>query len=253
MNSPDQQCLVGETIGVSRHERKEAEMVRVNVSKKTLVIALVVALLMIPAAAFAGSLFGDVDDGNTHFPGIEYMKDTGITVGCGDGTNYCPDQPVTRAQMGTFLYRMSGNDPATAPNVNADKLDGFHAADLSRAFSVWHDTSQAVTGSVSLVEVMDLPNLAAGSYVIIGKTRFRNDGGASTSVSCRLTAGGDFDDVDVNLAAFESKVGTFMVVHSFASNGSEATLNCLDFGSSVVLYDTKITAIGVSSLTNNPG
>jgi hypothetical protein len=40
-------------------------------------------------------------------PWIEQLYTEGITGGCGGG-NYCPDQPVTRAQMAIFLVRTFG-------------------------------------------------------------------------------------------------------------------------------------------------
>jgi hypothetical protein len=245
---------VSEANGVSRHERKEAEVVRINVSKKTLVFALVVALLMIPAAAFAGSLFGDVDDGNTHFPGIKYMKDTGITVGCGDGTNYCPDQPVTRAQMGTFLYRMSGNDPATAPNVNADKLDGKDSSAFeTSAFSTFHDAAVSLNGSGTVLD-LDVP---AGSYVIIAKARFQHFNGLDTQIHCKIQAGADFDESQTavpNVSGANTGAMALMVVHSFASAGT-AVLSCDDpqYNSTFSVYDSKITAIAVDDLSNVGG
>jgi hypothetical protein len=33
------------------------------------------------------------------------VKNRGITLGCGDGSNYCPNDPVTRLQMAIFLKR----------------------------------------------------------------------------------------------------------------------------------------------------
>jgi hypothetical protein len=87
------------------------------------VIALTAAVVA-PATALAFHYFDDVADGTTHAPGIEYVADKGITLGC-DSDSYCPNDPLTRAQMATFLYRSSGNDPATPPSVNADMLDGL--------------------------------------------------------------------------------------------------------------------------------
>lgn len=36
---------------------------------------------------------------------IDILKRTGVTLGCGDGKNYCPDQEVTRGEMAAFLVR----------------------------------------------------------------------------------------------------------------------------------------------------
>ncbi|MDF1597147.1 MAG: hypothetical protein P1T08_13795 [Acidimicrobiia bacterium] len=93
-------------------------------SRRRVFLLALVAFLLIPAAALAGTLFSDVTDGRTHFKGIEFVKSSGVALGCGDGTTYCPKDPVLREQMATFMYRLSGNDPATPPSVNADKLDG---------------------------------------------------------------------------------------------------------------------------------
>lgn len=103
----------------------------VVMSRRRVFALALVAFLLIPAAALAGSLFTDVDDSSTHFNGIKYMKDTGITLGCGDGTTFCPKDSVLREQMATFMYRMSGNDPATPASVNADKLDGKDSAEFA--------------------------------------------------------------------------------------------------------------------------
>ena len=46
---------------------------------------------------------------------IERMAELGVTQGCGDGTNFCPWDPVSRAQMAVFLTRAfdlpDGPDP----------------------------------------------------------------------------------------------------------------------------------------------
>jgi hypothetical protein len=52
-----------------------------------------------------GKVFGDVPCGGGMFdPWIEDLAARGITNGCGGG-NYCPNSPVTRAQMAIFLLR----------------------------------------------------------------------------------------------------------------------------------------------------
>ena len=49
------------------------------------------------------------------WPFVERMAELGVTKGCGDGANFCPDDPVTRAQMAVFLWRAfdlpDGPDP----------------------------------------------------------------------------------------------------------------------------------------------
>jgi hypothetical protein len=47
------------------------------------------------------------DDGNPHEANIDKVADAGITLGCG-GSSYCPDAPVLRDQMASFLGRGLG-------------------------------------------------------------------------------------------------------------------------------------------------
>ncbi len=51
-----------------------------------------------------GTIFGDVPADHWAAAWIERLVREGITAGCGTGL-YCPEQPVTRAQMGVFLVR----------------------------------------------------------------------------------------------------------------------------------------------------
>jgi uncharacterized repeat protein (TIGR02059 family) len=46
----------------------------------------------------------DDDNNSTHQANINRLAQTGIALGCSTRA-YCPDQPVTRAQMAAFLYR----------------------------------------------------------------------------------------------------------------------------------------------------
>jgi hypothetical protein len=54
-----------------------------------------------PACA---GIFGDVPCPSQYANWIERLSAEGITAGCGGG-NYCPDNPVTRAQMAVFLLK----------------------------------------------------------------------------------------------------------------------------------------------------
>lgn len=101
--------------------------------------AAVVAALVLPAigvlagVALASSAFDDVDPDGVHVEGIDWLADSGVTAGCEVG-RFCPNDAVTREQMGTFLYRVSGNDPRVAPSVNAVRLQGLTVQQLFEAF-----------------------------------------------------------------------------------------------------------------------
>ena len=48
----------------------------------------------------------DVDPDGVHAPSIEALYAAGITTGCTQQPlQYCPNRPVTRAQMAAFLHR----------------------------------------------------------------------------------------------------------------------------------------------------
>ena len=71
--------------------------------------------------AFVQSTFTDVDGGSFHSPFIERMAELGVTTGCGDGSGFCPDRTVTRAQMAVFLTR--AYDLAEGPDRGFDDVD----------------------------------------------------------------------------------------------------------------------------------
>jgi hypothetical protein len=229
----------------------------VVISRRRVFLLALTAFLLVPAVALAGSLFVDVDDSSTHFDGIKFMKDSGVTLGCGDGTTFCPKDPVLREQMATFMYRMSGNDAGTPPSVNADKVDGKNAADLeSSAFATYHDAGVTLNGSGTVLEL----DLAAGSYVIFAKAWFRDLSGVDIPIHCKIQAGSDFDEsqtvVPYTPSGSVSNDGamSLMVVHKFTSAGT-AVLTCDDpsFNSTFTVYDSKITAIEVDNLSNVAG
>jgi hypothetical protein len=59
-------------------------------------------------------LFPDVACPGPFADWIEQLANEGITAGCGGG-NYCPDSPVTRAQMAVFLLKTAHGSAFTPP------------------------------------------------------------------------------------------------------------------------------------------
>ena len=50
--------------------------------------------------------FGDILQSSPFCANVEWVKNRGVTLGCGDGSNYCPNDPVTRLQMAIFMNRL---------------------------------------------------------------------------------------------------------------------------------------------------
>ncbi|MBI5964086.1 MAG: S-layer homology domain-containing protein [Chloroflexi bacterium] len=80
----------------------------------------------------ATEVFFDVPVGSLGANFIEQLAADGITSGCGGG-NFCPNSPVTRAQMAVFLVRSKHGVafvPPTATGVFADVPVGSFGADF---------------------------------------------------------------------------------------------------------------------------
>ena len=74
----------------------------------------VLACIALPASAAPCAGFTDVDTSSPFCVNVEWIKNRGITLGCG-GTLYCPNDPVTRLAMAAFLSRLG--DVVLPPNV----------------------------------------------------------------------------------------------------------------------------------------
>ena len=85
------------------------------------------------------SRFSDVDADEWWSPHVERLAELGITEGCTtEPLSYCPDQPVTRAQMASFLVRAfklpragSAGFVDTAGSVHARNIDAIYAAEIT--------------------------------------------------------------------------------------------------------------------------
>jgi glucose/arabinose dehydrogenase len=72
----------------------------------------------------------DDDDGTTHENDINRLAKAGITSGCGT-RRFCPESPVTRGEMASFLARGYALPPSTSDHFTDD--DGTtHEADIER-------------------------------------------------------------------------------------------------------------------------
>jgi hypothetical protein len=106
-----------------------------TITKTKLAIALAAMALLAPAAAFATHSFSDVPDGQFYTEAVEWAKTNGMTTGCGDGTTFCTNDPVTRAENITFAKRY--DDFVVQPALTAltsdiaTKADDDHNHDVS--------------------------------------------------------------------------------------------------------------------------
>jgi hypothetical protein len=73
------------------------------VTRAMMAVFIETALGVSPPAS-VGGVFNDVDEGTFGCDFIEDLASRGITGGCGGG-NYCPNGPMTRAEMAVFLGR----------------------------------------------------------------------------------------------------------------------------------------------------
>ena len=65
-------------------------------------------------------------------PFIERMAELGVTRGCGDGTNFCPSDSVTRAQTAAFLSRAYNLGAGPDPGFSDVSSDAWYAPDVAR-------------------------------------------------------------------------------------------------------------------------
>ena len=150
-------------------------------------IVVVLAVLIAPvAAAGATSLWADVPDDSIFVDDTNWMKITGVSVGCNppDNTEYCPKSLLTREQMAAFMHRLSDLqvvDAATAIDAenaeNSDTVDGRDADEL-----------MSITGSTTVEGVAFLP--AAGNpklLTTLSDFEVPADGGVVTA-QANLTA-----------------------------------------------------------------
>jgi hypothetical protein len=107
-------------------------------------------------AAFLVRAFNYVDPGSVDFTDdnssefeadIERLAAAGVTVGCNPPENdrYCPDAPITRGEMATFLGRALNLSPITPSTFTCTEVIGFsqtnqwYSGGESRVYSPFED------------------------------------------------------------------------------------------------------------------
>ena len=80
----------------------------------------------------ARTRFNDVDGSSFYARYIERMAELGVTGGCGDGSGFCPDRSVTRAQMAAFLSRAYRLPDGPDPGFGDVASNAWYAPDVAR-------------------------------------------------------------------------------------------------------------------------
>ena len=83
-------------------------------------------------APVSSTRFGDVDASHPFAAFIERFAELGVTQGCGDGTVYCPDSVVNRAEMAVFLSRAYDLAEGPDPGFSDVSTDAWYAPDVAR-------------------------------------------------------------------------------------------------------------------------
>ena len=94
---------------------------------RPLTVSVIAAGMLLSGATVASADllgFHDVEAGSAHGEAIGWLVDNGITSGC-DADSFCPTDDVSRAQLATFLRRLSVGEV-----VNAGTVEGLSAEDL---------------------------------------------------------------------------------------------------------------------------
>lgn len=143
--------------------RRPAWLPRLASTRQRVLAALLMVLLVtmsVTAGVYASDRFSDVPTSHFAHGDINAIAAAGITAGCG-GTNYCPDQDVTRGQMAAFLHRALGRAGRT--HVSTATLGTTPVAVTSVGLTVPGATgSTATTNGFVLVNAAATPNVGTG-------------------------------------------------------------------------------------------
>ncbi len=92
-------------------------------------VALIGAVLAAPSPATGVAGFGDIHADRYYATAVQWMVDDNITTGTSESC-FSPDDPVTRGQAATFLWRMEG-EPESPPHEFEDVVAAYQHAPVS--------------------------------------------------------------------------------------------------------------------------
>lgn len=105
--------------------------------RRSIVLLVILGLMPVALVAVGDHDFRDVPNSHTHHVGVSWAVDNGITVGCGDGTMFCPDDPVTRGQIAVFVSRAFTLPAATRDHFSDDNGAFYERAANRLAEAGW--------------------------------------------------------------------------------------------------------------------
>ena len=89
---------------------------------RAMMVTVLGRVAQIDESAYSGdSGFTDVERGSWYEPYVSWAVESGITLGVGEGL-FAPNDPVTRAQIALFLYRLLQYLRVSAPAAVTDGL-----------------------------------------------------------------------------------------------------------------------------------
>ena len=153
------------------------------------------ALLLASAASSAHAApcagFPDVDSASGFCPNVEWIRNRGVTLGCGGGL-YCPNDAVSRLAMAAFLNRIG--TALTPVQLRFDAATG--AIDLDTNAVVCQTVDQPITGFPrrAVVDLAFTATAAFDTHVAADLVRSTNGGASWTP----LNAAGNLGSVPAN-------------------------------------------------------
>ena len=134
--------------------------------------------------------FGDVPVDAWYKHAVAALAASGITQGCGDGINFCPDTITTRAQMATFLYRATNRgDGTTQQDRDGDTVQSDRGDDTTQqdrdgdTHQQWAGTGQTELAPATLEAGLYRVTFTVSNNVRKGGSR-TGDGYASLKSEC---------------------------------------------------------------------
>jgi hypothetical protein len=199
---------------------------------RIIAVLAVLTVISVPVAVFAaGGHFTD-DDDSIFESSIDWMADSGVTLGCNPPTNdrYCPDDNVTRGQMAAFMQRLAENkvvDAATAVEADdATTVGGYAPDDLIRAAGAHISIplgSGVALGATTPFGTVNITAPVDGVLLVNGSLNLYCSGGL---LGCNQSDGNTYVNVD----------GDQYNRQYYAVDGGDSTLSGAAWNSSNTAY-----------------